>query len=494
MLRWLIAAALVCSACSSAASPWLEPGDPVVRSDLETLVDAGVITTPITTWPLAWNDIAAAITAARASGDIDARAEPALQRMIELSRLETRTDELAMQAGLVVAERPQRIRTFSDTPRADAEARFGLAWTGNRLAFRLVARAVSNPVDGDTVRLDGSYIGFALGNWMFSAGFRERWWGPGWDGSLILSTNARPTPQLAISRNRATPPELRWLRWVGPWSVTSFMGRLDDERAIHGALLFGLRATAKPLPSLEVGISRTAQWCGSTRPCDSKAFFNLLVGHDNVGHNISAADQPGNQLAGIDVRWKTPSRLPMAVYAQWIAEDSRKGGPELGSWLRQVGIELSGNAFGSRWQHRSHFEVADTTCREGGAGSGNVKPNCAYDHSLYRTGYRYLGQSLAHGMDGDSIGYTVGSTLTSDDGRSWELSARQMEINRVGAPDPAHSLSATPQSIRELSVSHTRSLKIGALDAGLGYTQVRDSAAGALPRRDWFGWVGFRIN
>ena len=209
MLRWLIAAALVCSACSSAASPWLEPGDPVVRSDLETLVDAGVITTPITTWPLPWNDIAAAITAARASGDIDARAEPALQRMIELSRLETRTDELAMQTGLVVAERPQRIRTFSDTPRADAEARFGLAWTGNRLAFRLVARAVSNPVDGDTVRLDGSYIGFALGNWMFSAGFRERWWGPGWEGSLILSTNARPTPQLAISRNRATPPELR---------------------------------------------------------------------------------------------------------------------------------------------------------------------------------------------------------------------------------------------------------------------------------------------
>ncbi len=41
---------------------------------------------------------------------------------------------------------------------------------------------------------DGSYLGVNVGNFMLSAGYIERWWGPGWDGSLILSTNARPIP------------------------------------------------------------------------------------------------------------------------------------------------------------------------------------------------------------------------------------------------------------------------------------------------------------
>ena len=41
--------------------------------------------------------------------------------------------------------------------------------------------------------LDGSYIAARLGNWSASFGQVERWWGPGWDGSLILSTNARPS-------------------------------------------------------------------------------------------------------------------------------------------------------------------------------------------------------------------------------------------------------------------------------------------------------------
>ena len=29
-------------------------------------------------------------------------------------------------------------------------------------------------------------------------------------------------------------------------------------------------------------------------------------GHDNAGENVSAEDEPGNQLAGWDIRWASP--------------------------------------------------------------------------------------------------------------------------------------------------------------------------------------------
>ena len=40
------------------ASPWAIPGDLVLRHDIQVLVDSGVINIPMTTWPLAWGDIA----------------------------------------------------------------------------------------------------------------------------------------------------------------------------------------------------------------------------------------------------------------------------------------------------------------------------------------------------------------------------------------------------------------------------------------------------
>ena len=64
-----------------------------------------------------------------------------------------------------------------------------------------------------------------LGNWSASLGKVDRWWGPGWDGSLILSTNARPIPAISLDRRIAEPFENKWLSWIGPWSFHSFIGQ-----------------------------------------------------------------------------------------------------------------------------------------------------------------------------------------------------------------------------------------------------------------------------
>ncbi|MDZ7644046.1 MAG: capsule assembly Wzi family protein [Woeseiaceae bacterium] len=315
---------------------------------------------------------------------------------------------------------------------------------------------------------------------MLTAGWQDRWWGPGHEGSLILSTNARPVPALALQRNRSTPFESRWLSWIGPWTLTTFLGVLDDERVIDDASLFGLRIAFRPVPSLEVGLSRTAQWCGEGRPCDARAFANLLLGKDNRGVNVDETEEPGNQLAGVDLRWVLPGDLQMAVYAQWIGDDTRRGGPEIGNFLRQVGLEHWGTL--GNMQHRLHLEVSETSARAGGLGFSQLRPNSAYEHSIYRTGYRYNGRSLGHSMDNDGLSYSVGSTLVQSAGNSWNVSVRVMDINRAGEPDTRHTLSATPLEQIDVQVSHTRRIPVGRIRTGIEYRHIDAAIAGGDKR------------
>jgi hypothetical protein len=283
-------------------------------------------------------------------------------------------------------------------------------------------------------------------------------------------------PGIAIQRNMNTPFESKWLRWIGPWSLTAFMNQLDDERIVSDALLFGLRVTFRPIDSLEIGLSRTAQWCGDDRPCDFDAFTDLLLGNDNRGVNVDPNEEPGNQLAGIDIRWVLPRGMPAALYMQWIGEDTRQGGPEIGSWLRQAGIEHWGQIAGL--DHRTHVEVSDTTCREGGFGFSDSKTNCAYEHSIYRTGYRYKGRAIGYGTDGDGLTYSLGSTWVQPGGHSWNLTLRYMELNRAGAPDARHTLTATPQELADVQLTHDRLTRFGRLHVGLGVSRLDDEASG----------------
>jgi hypothetical protein len=123
-------------------------------------------------------------------------------------------------------------------------------------------------------------------------------------------------------------------------------------------------------------------------------------------------------------------------------------------------------------QHRTHLEVSDTECREGGFGFAERKPNCAYEHAIYRTGYRYMGRSMGHGADGDGLIYSFGSTLVQSAGHSWNVSVRYMEINRSGTATAQHTISATPQDVTDVLLTHERLTKLGRLRIGLGYKRL----------------------
>jgi len=458
------------------AGPLAAPGDMRLRSDLQLLNDTGVIDIPLTAWPIALGDAYDALQTANRF-ELSGATLAAFDRVRDHLSWELGSGA-RFQLGLSGSENPRVVRTFEQTPREEGQATARLDWLGERFTINLSATVAANPLDGEEFRPDGTYLGMALGNWVVTAGWQERWWGPSRDGSLILGTTARPSPGIALQRNNSMPFETKWLSWLGPWSLTTFMNVLDDQRTIEDALLFGIRGSFRPPKTgLEIGISRTAQWCGKDRPCSASVFWDLLLGRDNRGVNVDPDQEPGNQLGGFDIRWVLPKQVPAALYMQWIGEDGRGGGNAIGAWMRQVGVEAWGNI--GDFSHRSHFEVSDVQCREGGFGFSDPVPNCAYEHSIYTTGYRYRNRAIGHGADGDSLSYSLGSTLVQSAGHTWNISLRYMEINRDGAPNPRHTLSPTPQELTDVQISHERETRYGRFYAGIGYGRLEDATSGA---------------
>ena len=481
--RWLPVVALGFGLTLSPAvpaEPWMSPGDVTLRHDLQQLSDAGLLTGPTMGWPIGWSQVA------RELGKLDGAAlsdgqRAAVERLKVRAARAMRTDDIGLTASVSGAVEPDQLRTFEYTPREEGEATLSADWLGARFAWKLSATVVANPDDDQSVRPDGSYVAASLGNWMISAGYLERWWGPGWEGSLILSNNARPLPAIALDRNESTPFEIPVLRWLGPWRLSTFMGQFESDRDYSHALLFGLRTEIRPHPTLQIAATRTAQWCGDGRPCGLDTFWDLLIGNDN---DQDLSEQPGNQLGGFDIRWSWPgARLPLAVYAQAIGEDEAGFLPS--KYLGLLGAEIWGDLAGGSW--RAHVEYADTACD-----FVNSEPQfgCAYTSSIYTTGYRYRGRVLGHAMDADGESVGVGALYLDSRAHRWEVLARNVKVNRAGTAS-GHSLAEAAAKVRDVTLTHERSYSWGNIIVSLGYDDV-ETAGDTLLEDGVRGFVTWR--
>jgi len=70
--------------------------------------------------------------------------------------------------------------------------------------------------------------------------------------------------------------------------------------------------------------------------------------------------------------------------------------------------------------------------------------------------------------------YSIGSTLVQSAGHSWNVSLRYMEINRLGEPNPGHTLTPTLQELLDVQLSHDIMTRFGRFYAELGYSCVDD--------------------
>jgi len=269
------------------------------------------------------------------------------------------------------------------------------------------------------------------------------------------------------------------------------MGYMEAGREDYNhPLLFGARVSARPLDGLELSLERTAQWCGDGRSCTWKDFWNLWSGHDNEGENVAPEDEPGNQLAGWDVRWASPiGDGNYALYGQHTGEAlNNYGKPDRAMDL--AGVEIWGDeaADGSSW--RSGFEWAMTRCS--GTENGRILFDCAYNHHIFFEGYRSRGRPLGHSMDGDGQMYSVRFIRVDDSQSTVSALFRFTKVNEGGrVPDTRHTVAPGPEDWWSLDVSYRRPLGGGWVEASVGgdYRDRDWNQSTALLPRAWVTWA-----
>ena len=496
---WLGAALWALNAAPNVAhaDPWLDPGNFALRQDIQLLADHGVIRSPTMTWPMSWPDIARDVLAATSSVANDPLLEHALERVRRAARDASLTGPGGLEWRAAGSADPTSLRAFADVPREEGEAAVAMSVMTERIAGRIEVTAVANPQDDRAIRFDGSYLGFNVGNFMVSAGYMERWWGPGWEGSLILGTNARPIPSLTIERNYTDAFESPWLKWIGPWRASIAIGKAESaDTARDGTLkvlsdtkFLAARVNFRPRPWLDVALTRTAQFCGVDRRCNWSTFRDLLIGHDNRSTKLSLADEPGNQMAGYDLRMTSPwKRLPLAGYAQFIGEDEAGGLPS--KFLGLLGAEYWGVA--SVGDYRLHVEYADTACEFTRSAPAY---DCAYRNpAIFSQGYTFRGRMIGHPMDNDGRMVSVGGVLVRPAGDSWNVLLRRAELNRGGGiPDRTHALSAVPATVRNLEIQYNRPLQLGEwgrgrMRLGVGFDSTSGPVTSSADVRGFIEW------
>ncbi|MEJ1268114.1 capsule assembly Wzi family protein [Pantoea ananatis] len=220
------------------------------------------------TWPLSKSEVVRALKHAR---PIHSSEKMALERVLNRIKKEmtitayarkNMTHKLPEFAGNHYAREGMTITSFSE----------GENWT-----LRLNGNIESRKHIENTTRfnLHSSYGAVQIFDQSVSFGQIPKWWGPGQDGSLILSDASRPVTGFSMQRTLTNPPETEFLKWTGPWQYQLSFGQLSQYKSVPEAMLMGARIIFSPANTFDIGFSRVIQWGGKR-----KAFLmgNLLGG------------------------------------------------------------------------------------------------------------------------------------------------------------------------------------------------------------------------
>lgn len=487
------ACGLACAALALLGSPmvraeagWFEAGDVTLRNDLQLLNDAEIIRFPVNQWPVPRAAVRYAVENGRREFATNRAVQAALARV--QARLEPGKRGASFSYGVTAGE-DGLLRDFDRVARegGDLHARATFR-AGDRAEVSLQAGAAIDPDDDEELRLDGSHATVRLGNWLLSAQALERWWGAGHESSLILSNNARPIPTLVVERATARPFSSPWLSWLGPWRFSFGVGRMESDRAdIDAPLFMAWHVSVMPFRDVELGFSRTAQFCGEQLTCDADSFFNMLAGNDNVGFDATPETEPGNQMAGFDLRWASPiGSWPYAITFQAIGEDESSYLPA--KYLVQFGLE-AWKPLANGGLVQVFTEYADTTCSA--ISSSGPYYNCAYNQGRFDVdGYRFHGRSVGHTTDRDSRSAAIGGSLTTERGALWTATLRAAELNRDGTPDPTAALTPVPLDYAALELGWRGRLAGGSVSVEVGLESLR--LPGADRDVEPYGYLGWR--
>ena len=416
---------------SAKAEPWIDTSDLYLKAQIQLLADSGHIITPVTTYPLMWADIG------RDLNNINLYQLSTLQEnafhYINYQLKLAKKNKTVVRIG--TSTEGSRFTSFGDKNRYQHSAQVQTSVMTDNFAVKIApgyAFSADHTLNSEDDKiLDGSYMAGFIGNWVISFGKQDRWFGSMWDTSFSLSNNAQPVPALSLTRKSAEPVNIPFTDFNIPWTVTTFMGLMDDNRVIENTLLWGFRLNFKPLNNLEIGVTRLVQWGGSGRSQSLATFTDILLGKTNCGLNGVVCDEntlnPANQQAGWDLRYSfNLLNTPLAVYGNYFAEDGDNHNTlsYVTKAQKQLGIDAQITPFNSPTTLFVEYGNSLADC-----GERDHKGDCYYEHSSYQTGMRYKGRTISNLYDNDAKSLVLGAISQLENDLRLTTKIRWLDLN-----------------------------------------------------------------
>ena len=405
------------------AEPWINTNDAYLRGCIHQLSQSGVLVVPVNTYPLMWTSIKSQLDQL-ADVDVENKNLAALHCVKNTLRYAKMNN-----AGIRISATSQdrQFNSYGEVWREEAGINLYKSFMGDAWAAKISVHLRNKPSGGHDKTYEGSYAARVFGNWVLSIDQVSQWWGPGQDSALALSNNAIAFPALRLSRHSSEAFTSPWLSWIGPWSLTTYLGQQEHGNSVPETKLWGMRLNFRPLQSLEFGFSRTSQWGGGDREESVSTLWDLFVAdvaEEEGPNDSSSGKEPANQLSGVDVEWYLQPivDVPVNVYLEMVGENEIGGSPSQNMQLVGVGYSWHGK---EHWQ-KVYVEVSDTTAHC--AGNSDTS-NCVYQSHLYPEGYRRYGYNMGSAYDSDAKATVIGYQYWSG---AWQGFAklRMLELNR----------------------------------------------------------------
>jgi hypothetical protein len=248
-------------------------------------------------------------------------------------------------------------------------------------------------------------IKFTVRNFEFKGGRSPIYWGPGRGKTNIFSGNTKPMEMVQIGNPypfKSFPLQYRIL----------FGYISDDDRHIPHPFIFAFRVNMKPIPTVEVGLTRAMMFGGEGapsynpfaplaellgfRPWDGW-IFNIPFTKDAIGGTSGFA----NNNLSIDIRWRIPSWRNSELFFEFYTEDPF----DIVDFLPEDGI-LHGGLWIPRLSRTGDWQLLV---------EGTYSADIVYSHSTFRSGFtnrrRIMGQDL--GPDGIEFHVYIAKILNS---------------------------------------------------------------------------------
>lgn len=185
----------------------------------------------------------------------------------------------------------------------------------------------------------GTMLSFGF-NWaQLDFGYRDHWFSPMTDTSIMFGTEAPTIPSFTLSNYEP-------LTRLG-FQYELFLGQLSESDHIHyrgqntvpvgrgNPKLFGAQFSIEPFSGWSLGVNRTLEYGGAGLPDSPSTLLR------NFFKPSGLSQTQGNQEASYISRFVFPGKVPFALYFQYAGEDNSNGGSYLlGNPATSAGIDF----------------------------------------------------------------------------------------------------------------------------------------------------------